>query len=438
MGRTMMAYGWNKLYVVGGTESPGGMAAARLELDFLDHLKVTIHDTDVPHTIDIGGPYSVTEGGTVALDASASTDPGGGTPTFLWDLDGDGRFGETGSGAVCGNEVGPNPTLDASGLDGPGQWMVRLELRGSDGSSQTATTMISVVNTPPTLIVVGNSTADTSTPYQLDFSAFDPGPDTVYSWHFDWGDENDDTVEGYSSGGISHAFTTPGTYVINASATDEDGTYPADPLTVVVSGNGVPLVNAGSDATIDEGGTFTGGGSFVDVDSSSWTATVDYGDDTGLQSLTLNGDKTFSLSHQYADNGVYAVTVTVTDSQGSPGTDIVHVTVDNVAPILTISGPSSVEEDTAFSLSLSVSDPGDDAVYRWNINWGDGQTYTLNGNPSNTSHSYANPGSYQITATATDEDGTFSANSISVQVDEAFVPPPGYEYGNEGDSFSYN
>ena len=68
-------------------------------------------------------------------------------------------------------------------------------------------------------------------------------------------------------------------------------------------------MNAGADATIDEGGTFTGSGSFTDPDADTWSATVDYGDGSPAQPLTLVG-KTFSLSHAYPQDGVFTVIVT--------------------------------------------------------------------------------------------------------------------------------
>jgi hypothetical protein len=41
-------------------------------------------------------------------------------------------------------------------------------------------------------------------------------------------------------------------------------------------------------------------GSFYDPDSIEWTATVNYGDGSGVQPLTLNADRTFRLQHQYS------------------------------------------------------------------------------------------------------------------------------------------
>jgi hypothetical protein len=79
---------------------------------------VSISITNVAPTADAGGPYTVNEGGTVALAGSGS-DPVDGL-TYAWDLDNDGTFGETGAAATRGDETGQTPTFSAAGLNGPG------------------------------------------------------------------------------------------------------------------------------------------------------------------------------------------------------------------------------------------------------------------------------------------------------------------------------
>ena len=119
-----------------------------------------------------------------------------------------------------------------------------------------------------------------------------------------------------------------------------------------------------------------------------WTATVDYGDGTGPETLTLNPDKIFGLSHTYTDDGSYTVTVTVTDSEGGQSSDTILVSVINVAPTLTISGDASVDADAIYTLGLSASDPGDDTIASWQINWGDDQIGILTGDPTSATHVY--------------------------------------------------
>jgi HD domain/PKD domain len=75
-------------------------------------------------------------------------------------------------------------------------------------------------------------------------------------------------------------------------------------------------------------GVYNVSGSFTDSDFSAdtFTATVDYGDGSPVQTLKLtSGSPTFKLAHAYAILGTHTVTVTVTDDQGIRG--IGHATV---------------------------------------------------------------------------------------------------------------
>src|SRR5262249_15467808 len=138
-----------------------------------------------------------------------------------------------------------------------------------------------------------------------------------------WGDGNSDdgiiTVDG--EGGFivtaSHTWAKWGEYPM--SVTIEDVQAPADPIQW--SGNaevgdiapiayGDPYANT----YLSVGDTFVASGYFTDPGADTWTGTVDYGDGTGLQSLTLNPDKTFTLSHTYTTVGQFSVNVTIYDT----------------------------------------------------------------------------------------------------------------------------
>jgi hypothetical protein len=97
--------------------------------------------------------------------------------------------------------------------------------------------------------------------------------------------------------------------------------------------NRAPQVNAGEDSKTSEGTAYESKGSFTDPDNAEgWTATVDYGDGSGVQPLALSADNTFGLSHIYDDNGTYTVKATVTDKSGSSASDTALVIVGNVSP----------------------------------------------------------------------------------------------------------
>src|SRR5205807_3594799 len=83
---------------------------------------------------------------------------------------------------------------------------------------------------------------------------------------------------------LRHPYGNSGNYTITVTVTDSSGASGSDTLSLTVH-NVAPTVNAGPDTAIDEGGTFTGSGSFTDPGTETWTATVDYGDGSGVQAL---------------------------------------------------------------------------------------------------------------------------------------------------------
>ncbi|WP_428938143.1 PKD domain-containing protein [Fontivita pretiosa] len=363
-------------------------------------------------TADAGGPYTVAEGGSVQLDGSSSSGSG---LSYAWDLDGDGIFGETGAAATRGVETGATPTFNATGLDGPSSRTVSLRVTDSGGNTSTATATINITNVAPTLSISGaNSVAEGAT-YTLNLSASDPGTDTISGWVIDWGDGSDpQTVTGNPSG-VTHVFGDDGTYTITATATDEDGTHSANAKTVTVT-NVAPTLTTGGAGSVAEGSAYTLNLAVSDAGNdlvTSWL--IDWGDGS---TQTISGNPS-SVTHVYGDDGAYTISATASDEDGTYNASAHAVTVTNVAPTLTISGPNSVQSGSVYTLSLSSSDPGSDTITSWTIDWGDGTgPQLINGNPTNVTHTYSGAANYTITATATDEDGTYAANSKSVAVVE--------------------
>lgn len=173
-----------------------------------------------------------------------------------------------------------------------------------------------------------------------------------------------------------------------------------------------PIIAPISDTTLNEGDSYTFSGSFTDSSSSSWTATVDYGDGSGIQPLPLSG-MNFSLNHTYQDNGSYPITVTVSNNEGGMGTASATVTVENIAPqVQTITAPSQgIKVNTSVSVSAAFQDAGvlDTHTAVWD--WGDNTTSSGNVTESSGSgtvsgqHVYTQAGFYTLTLTVTDKDG---------------------------------
>ncbi len=247
------------------------------------------------------------------------------------------------------------------------------------------------------------------------------------SIHFDTADQKIYYALASTSG------TPLGVYRANADGTgqesvlnDGDGFNYLEVLHTAAP-NAAPQVNAGPDQTVAEGSPFTAAGSFTDADSTSWTATVDYGDGSGAQPLALNPDKTFSLGHTYADNGSYTVTVSVTDNQGATGTDTVAVTVTNVPPSVSLAGAAGGVRGQLLAFAGSFTDPGTADTWTATVDFGDGSgTQALSFGADHTfgfNHIFAANGTYSVVVTVRDDDGGAGTASQSVTVRAVALQP---------------
>ena len=290
-----------------------------------------------------------------------------------------------------------------------------------NGTVATNSLDVSVTPVPPTLVISGASSVPDDTPYVLNLAASDPNQVTISSWTINWGDGTVQTVSGNPSS-VTHTYTGgPNNYTISASATDANGTYDSNtlPLTVTPAPLG-PTISG--NPTVNEGDVYTLNLSATDPDQdpiSSWT--INWGDGSPPQTVTGNPS---SVTHVFADAGSYTVNAAVTDDQGSYSATPLSVTAELVPPTVTISGASTVNEEATYTLNLSATgEPANHPITSWTINWGDGSTpQTVSGNPSSATYVYANAGTYTITASANEDEGTFAA-AAPVNVTVGVVPP---------------
>ncbi len=332
-----------------------------------------------------------------------------------------------------------------------GEYHPLVTVTGYDGTSATSdgTTTITVRNVAPTLTVVGDQTVDEGATLALtDIGTFtDPGfgATEVSDYWIDWGDgtaidTGTPTIDTIGEPGTptagsfdgSHVYSDDGVYTVTVTVADKDGGTDTGTFVVTVE-NTSPTVDAGGDATVLEGSLFTDSGSVTDPGGDVWEATVDYGDGSGSQTLVLSPTGSFDLNHTYADDGLYTVTVTVYDGGGSYS-DSLEVTVENVAPSLTVVGDQIVDEGATLSLTDlgTFTDPGfgPTETFTYTINWGDG-TATDGGTATidvaggagqetsgsfDGSHVYADNGVYSVEVTVYDDDGGSDVKTFVVTV----------------------
>jgi Astacin (Peptidase family M12A)/PKD domain len=263
--------------------------------------------------------------------------------------------------------------------------------------------------------------------YEGDLIRFDAGPsididDATLTYVWDFGDGScSGTPVPEACTGLEpvHRYTDEGTYAVKLIASD--GAASDDTTMQITVLNKAPTVFAGQDTTVSEGAELSRLGLFTDPGNDAWTATVNYGDGGGTQSLALN-DWQFTLSHTYVDNGSYTITVTVDDGDGGVSTDNVTVTVLNVAPSVDAGSDLSVVSGNTVTLIGGFTDPGIvDYPWNWTVNWGFGSTSagttnTQGASVFSVSRRVCTAGTYAVGVSVTDKDNGTGSDETTLEV----------------------
>ncbi|TVP98792.1 MAG: hypothetical protein EA381_11745 [Planctomycetaceae bacterium] len=234
------------------------------------------------------------------------------------------------------------------------------------------------------------------------------------------------------------------------------GLYKADPKQVFLTTAPRPSISISS-PTISEGQSVT----FTATDLSNqpgvryeWDldGDGDFGDARGA-SITLTWDDLVAFgindgARSPAAPTAYpiAVRATTTENAQSFGGQIIELAADastmllvtDTAPTLA-DVPGLATLGVAFTIPLKATDPGNDRVQKWAVNWGDGtSTATLGADATSATHVYAKAGDFKITVTVLDEDGETSKQSdVQVRPGTGSVVIASYSASiAEGDGFT--
>jgi hypothetical protein len=185
--------------------------------------------------------------------------------------------------------------------------------------------------------------------------------------------------------------------------------------------NSPPVADAGGPYTTDEGTdvTLDASGS-SDPDGDAVTYEWDLDNDGAFDDAT-GATATFATVGQ---DGVFPVVVRVTDPDGASDTDETTVTVNNVAPSVSVATDVPRDEGDTLTLSGSATDPGWLDPLSATVDWGDGAGpqplagALENERPDATltfsaDHVYGDNGAFTITVCAADDDTSTCVDQVA-------------------------
>lgn len=211
----------------------------------------------------------------------------------------------------------------------------------------------------------------------------------------------------------------------NRSDSDPDETGDQNYSTTLTVRNVAPEITVPDDQTITEGesiGSLIASfsdpsyipGSGNDPDDAPWTITIDYGDGSSKKTIgSMNIPGKFTIpSYKYSKDGIYTVTVTVTenaadygDGESSNSTFKVIVKGNDPQVIIEVTPSTKVYAWTLLKLKANVFGGNEPYSFKWGgACSGDSETTTFR----------ARPGIYYCTISITDSDGDTASDSVTL------------------------
>ncbi len=315
------------------------------------------------------------------FDGRGSTDENANSLTYSW------SFG------TQGTATGPLPTKT---FTAPGTFPVTLTVRDEWTLTNTsAAQSVTIVEPPgnsapvPTFIqscqglTCSVSSAGTADP--------NIGDTIAYSWN--WGDG---TALSTGASPAAHVYAAAGSYTITLTTTDGWGKAASTTRSVTLTeppGNQAPSAMFTASCPTYTTCQMNSAGT-IDPDGDAIRYLWNFGDG-GTTSTAANP------SRIYTAPGTYTVVLTVTDVWGKTSTVTHDVTMTepagNTGPVATFTATCTVL--VCAMNSTGTVDPEGHTIKGYSWNWGDGTALGTGASPS---HTYATPGTYTITLTATD------------------------------------
>lgn len=333
----------------------------------------------------------------VVFDGSASRDPDGEIISFDWD------FGD--------ETVGKGQTASHK-YEKPGSFMVRLTVT-DDHLAQGREEKEIIVKGEVAFSPVADFSyfpVEPTTQDEIQFIDQSSDPDgELVSWLWDFGDGA--TAEVQSP---SHKYAKAGTFTVKLVVTDDQGK--TDETSQEIRVKGVPPIASFS---ISPQRAYTG--EVITFDASE---SHDPDGEIVKYEWDFDGNGEFEecvttakVTHAYADDGTYTVTLRVTDDEGGTDTAQGQAQIINRPPRPALSFEPKEPTDADPIQFTDASSDSDGQVAKWFWDFGDGSSST----EQNPTHQYQVDGEYELKLTVWDDDG--DEGSISQTIIVGNAPP---------------
>lgn len=274
-----------------------------------------------------------------------------------------------------------------------GNYLVSLIVTSSKGCSDTAVNIVTV-NPPPVAAFTFTTICQGSPVTFNDNSSIQQGNINQWMWNF-----GDGTPNSYLQN-PSHIYANAGNYTVTLNISSNQGCTAT--TTQVVTVNALPNVNF-SATNVCEGTqtTFTNSSSISGGVISSWLWDID---GNGLIDYT-----TPNINHTYPGAGTYTVILTASSNANCVNSFSTTVTVFPMPNIVITANNSCQGSATTFSNNSNISS-GQIVSYNWTLG---NNTTSSQLNPQVV---YSNPGTYNVSLSATSSNNCTSTSTMQVVV----------------------
>jgi len=329
---------------------------------------------NIAPTANAGGSYVISEGDSLNLIGTASSDPDLNTLTYAWDLDNDGNFGEAGEPTTVSPTVSWS-TLQSFGITNDGTYTIGLQVNDGNGGIDSATATLTVNNVSPTITSTPTASISENTTAALTVFATDPVDAVTYSLS-GGADQSLFTIN--STTGVLSFTTAPdfesptdndgnNIYAVEVTAADGDGGTDVQAINISVSDQNdeLPAVTPGQSFNVSESasnGTSLGTVVATDADAgtmfSNWQITS--GNATGVFGINASTGALTVVDRTNLDfetTPSYVISVTVSDGVNTSAIQAVAITVldqNDETPVVTPGQSFNVSESATNGTSLGT------------------------------------------------------------------------------------